>query len=117
MSTPPNAATTRSKAVPNRCSACNVARDRESRAANRLGAIGRGIIVDVEQGNLRAGFGECVGRCTANSATGSGDHHNLTCERQWLALTELGEFERPVFDIERVGFGDRFKRADRFRSD
>ena len=41
------------------------------------------------------------------------DRH-LALQRQILALPELGQFQRPIFAIEHVGFGDRGEASDRF---
>src|ERR1700724_3871953 len=46
-------------------------------------------------------------------AAGAGDGGDLACERRVLACAELGLFERPIFTIEHVGFGDRLEAADR----
>jgi len=44
---------------------------------------------------------------------GAGDGGDLAGERRFLAGAELGLFERPIFAIEHVGFGDRLEAADR----
>ena len=109
MSTPPKAATTAIEGVLYRCRAGDVTSDREGRAANDLGAFRRGISIDVEQGYFRAGIGKGARRGCANRSAGAGDCCHLTGQGQGLALAEFGQFKRPVFDVESVGFRNRFK--------
>ena len=66
----------------------------------------------VEQRDFRAGRGERFRCCGADCAGGAGDDGNLSSQRPFLACAELGLLQRPVFDIEHVGLGDRFEAAD-----
>ena len=97
-----------------RCRAGDVTSDREGRAANGLGAFRSGISIDVEQGYFGAGIGKGARRGGANRSAGAGDCCHLTGEGQSFALAEFGQFKRPVFDVEHVGFRNRFEGADCF---
>jgi hypothetical protein len=50
----------------------------------------------------------------ADAGTAAGDDGDLARQRLLGRLAELRLFERPIFDIEHVGFGDRLIAADGF---
>ena len=91
----------------------DVAGERPGVGADRLGLLGRGLEVHVEQRDLGAGGGERPGGGGADRAGGAGDDGDLAGQRLVRLLAELGLFDRPVFDVEHVGFGDRLEAADR----
>ena len=80
--------------------------------ADHVGLLARGGPIDVKQCDLGAGRGEALCGCSPNRATGAGNGGNLPGQRRLLARAELGLFERPIFAIEHVGFGNRFEPAD-----
>ena len=92
----------------------HVTGDRGGVAADRCGPLLCRALVDVEERDFGTCGGERLGRRRPNGAGGAGDDGNLTGERQLPRGTELCLFERPVFHIEHVGFGNRFEAADRF---
>ena len=82
--------------------------------ADRSGSLTRGGSIDVKQCNLGASRGEALCGRSPNGAAGAGYRGNLSGQRRLFAGAKLGLLERPIFAIEHVGFGDRFKPADRF---
>ena len=92
----------------------HVADDGQRRRSDCLCLFARGGEIDVEEGNFGAGRGERLRGRGADGAAGAGDGGDLARERRLLAGAELGLFERPIFAIEHVGFGDRLEAADRF---
>ena len=71
--------------------------------------------VDVEQRDLGARRGERLRGRGADGAGRAGDGGDLAGERRLLARAELGLFQRPIFAVEHVGFGDRLEAADAVR--
>ena len=57
--------------------------------------------------------GDGTGR--ADARTAAGDHGHLTGQRLFRRLAQLGLFQRPIFHIEQIGFGQGGKLSDRFR--
>ena len=83
---------------------------RERGAADRLGLCLRGALVDVEQRDFGAGRRERLGGGGADGAGRAGDDGDLAGQRHFLGAAELGLLQRPVFDVEHVGFGSGSKR-------
>ena len=79
-----------------------------------LACFARPRQIDIEQRDLGAGRGERLGGGGADRAARAGDRPRpgrRAAAR--LRLAELGLLDRPVFDVEHVGFGDRLEAADR----
>ena len=53
--------------------------------------------------------------CRADARAAAGDDRDLPRQHLLRGLAELGLFQRPIFDIEHVGFGDAAIFAMRFR--
>ena len=74
----------------------------------------RRIAIAVEHRDFRACARHRFRRRRTNARTAAGDDGDLSRQRLLRRLAELGLFQRPVFDIEHVGFGDRLIAAHRF---
>jgi len=92
----------------------HVALNRQRGRADRLGLLGRGGKIDIEERDFGARRGERFRRGGADCAGGAGDGDDLAGERQLSLRAELFLFERPILAIEHVGFGDRLEAADGF---
>ncbi len=92
----------------------DVACHRERRAASGFGLFGGLGKIDIEQRDLGAGIGKRLGGRRPDRATRAGDDSDLARQRLFRILAELGLFDRPIFGVEHVGFGDRLEAADGF---
>ena len=113
MSTPPNAVTTCSKAARTEAASVTSHSTGIASAADRLGFLDCGRKVDVEQRYRRARGREGLRDCRADGAAGAGDGRDLAGERFLGDCAELCLFERPVFHVEHVGFGNSLEASDR----
>src|SRR6516162_10522745 len=89
---------------------CHVAFDPERRPADSL--AGRLRALDIEQHHLSPGTADRAGRGKTDRPGTAGDDCDLPGERFLAPLTELRLLQRPVFDVEELGFVDRLEPAD-----
>ena len=116
ISTPPKAAATASKAACTEAASVTSHCTGKCSRTDRLGLLARRGEIEVEQRDFRAGRGERLRGRGADGARGAGDDGNLAGQRRLLADAELGLLQRPIFDVEHVGLGDRLEAADAFRA-
>ena len=67
----------------------------------------------IEERDLGARPAQRPRRRQADRAGAAGHHRDLPGQRLGGVWRELGLFQRPVFDLEQLGFADRFEAADR----
>ncbi len=103
---------------PHRCRVGHVAGVTERRASELFRRRRGSVAVDVEQGDLGAGARHRARRRKTDRAGAAGHGRDLPGERLVGDLAELCLFERPVFDVEQIGFADRveMRRRPRRRS-
>jgi len=58
----------------------HVAAQRDRLVADRRGGLARGLLVDVDDGHLRALARECLGDALTKARCGAGDQRNLVVE-------------------------------------
>ena len=82
----------------------HVAFNPQRRSAKPLGCSLRAL--DIEQHDLGPGSAHRPGRGKADRSGAAGHDRDLTGERLLAGLAELRLLQRPVFDLEEVGFAD-----------
>ena len=115
ISTPPKFSAILCKGGAHRSRVGDIAAQRQARRRRGLWRAPARRFVDVEQRDFGAGRREGFGGGGADRAGRPGDRRDLPGERRFLGGAELCLFERPVFHIEHVGFGNRLEPPDRLR--
>ena len=112
MSTPPNFFATASKAA--RTSSALVTSQASASAFDRFGDGLRRRQIAIEHGHLRARARQRFRGGSPDARAAAGDDGHLPRQHLLGRLAELRLFQRPVFHVEHVGFGDRLIAADGF---
>ncbi len=92
----------------------DIAGQTDGLAADFLGDLFRRFAVEIENGDFGTLGGEGFRRGGADARAAAGDNRHLTGQRLFRRLAQLGLFQRPVFDLEHVEFGNALIFADGF---